>query len=99
MVVCGRGDGKRNPMLRRRNRAAWGMSPPSAGSSGGNTLSVVSYMKKMSTSCAIRMRRNMERGYTVEYPTAGALLPAVALAKASAGGSVFEPAMSPISVK
>ena len=28
-----------------------------------------------------------------------ALLPAVALAKASAGGSVFEPAMSPMRVK
>ena len=32
-------------------------------------------------------------------PRPGALLPAVALAKASAGGSVFEPAMSPMRVK
>ena len=49
--------------------------------------------------CATNIRRNIESGYTMEYPTEAASLLAVWLAYPSAGGSVLEPAMIPISVK
>ena len=38
--------------------------------------------------CAVRILRNIVRGYTVEYPIAGASFPALAFANARAGGSV-----------
>ena len=55
--------------------------------------------KNIIISCAVNILRNMVRGYTVEYPTAGASLLQEELAYASAGGSVYEPAIIPIMVK
>ena len=47
------------------------------------------YPQKNSTIiCAVKIRRNILSGYTVEYPIDGASLEQVELAYASAGGSV-----------
>ena len=53
----------------------------------------------MIKSCAERTLKNIERGYTVEYPTAGKSLGDAALEYASAGGLVVEPEITPINVK
>ena len=59
-----------------------------------------SYPQKNSTTiCAVKMRRNIESGYTVEYPKAGASFEQTLLAYASAGGSVYVPAIIPMMVK
>ena len=49
--------------------------------------------------CAVRILRNIVRGYTVEYPIAGASFPALAFANARAGGSVVAPDITPASTK
>ena len=57
------------------------------------------YAMSKTNSCAVNILINIAKGYTVEYPTAGASLLAVWLAYANAGGSVYVPAIIPIRVK
>ena len=56
------------------------------------------YTKKRISSWAERTRKNMESGYTVAYPTAGASVAVCAFEYARAGGLVVEPDRTPIIV-
>lgn len=55
--------------------------------------------KNSTMSCAVKILRNMLNGYTVEYPIADDSPAQTELAYASAGGSVYVPAIIPMIVK